>query len=62
MRWHRKAAEQGYAKSQFKLGSCYEYGKGVKRDRFEAVEWYRKAADQGDAEAKKRLNLLLQKR
>ncbi len=36
----------------------YIYGKGVSRDKVEAVKWYRKAAEQGDEEAKKRLKKL----
>lgn len=47
----KKSAEAGNAVAQFKLGSAYEYGKGVKKDQIEAVKWYRKAADQGNADA-----------
>ena len=46
---YRKAAEQGDAKSQYELGKCYEFGKGVEKDPAKAVEWYRKAAEKGDA-------------
>ena len=49
--WYRKAAEQGYAKAQYKLGFAYDIGLDVPQDYLEAVKWYRKAADQGDAEA-----------
>ena len=52
------SAEQGYARAQFYLGHMYIYGKGVSRDKVEAVKWYRKAAEQGDEEAKKRLKKL----
>ena len=45
----RKAAEQGDAKSQYELGKCYEFGKGVEKDQAKAVEWYQKAAEKGDA-------------
>ena len=45
----RKAAEQGQAEAQYRLGSCYLEGSGVIKDEAEAVKWYRKAADQGDA-------------
>ena len=47
---YRKAAEQGDAGMQVKLGNIYQYGRsGVTRDRAEAMRWYRMAADQGDA-------------
>ena len=45
----RKAAEQGLAFAQFKLGQMYDKGVGVPKDVAEAVKWYRKAAEQGEA-------------
>ena len=51
VKWFKKAAEQGNAKAQFKLGYCYQYEKGVIEDINEAVKWYNKAAEQGYAEA-----------
>ena len=45
--WYRKAADQGYANAQCKLGYCYENGLGVSKDASKAGEWYRKAAEQG---------------
>lgn len=30
--WFRKAAEQGYAKSQYNLGQYYEYGRGIPKN------------------------------
>jgi len=47
--WFEKAAGQGDAKSQNRLGIIYEFGDGVAKNDTEAVKWYRKAADQGDA-------------
>lgn len=44
----RKAAEQGNAEGQRKLGLKYFNGNGVPEDYQKAVEWYRKAAEQGD--------------
>jgi hypothetical protein len=44
----RKAAQQGHAHAQNKLGCCYEEGYGVAKDLGEAVKWYRKAAEQGN--------------
>ncbi len=57
----RASAEQGDAKSQFKLGKIYSLGKGVPRDYAEAVRWYRKAADQGDANAQYALGFMYHK-
>jgi hypothetical protein len=54
---YRKAADQGYAKSQYNLGNMYYYGYGVQQDRVEADRWYHKAADQGDEYAQRALGL-----
>lgn len=51
-------AQKGDPQAQFYLGSCYEYGLGVAKDKVAVVEWYRKAADQGDVEAQHRLGYL----
>ena len=48
---YRKAAEQGYAIAQYKLGYCCEKGIGTEKNDKEAVNWYRKAADQEVVEA-----------
>ena len=55
VKWFLKAAEQGYAAAQNKLGEMYFYGIGVPEDEAEAVRWYRKAAEQGHAEAQSNL-------
>jgi TPR repeat protein len=39
--FYRKAANQGLAKAQFKLGWMYESGQGIPQDYAEAVKWYR---------------------
>jgi len=52
---YRKAAEQGHAYAQFRLGWVYAHGQGVPQDHSEAVTWYRKAAEQGHAGAQFRL-------
>lgn len=51
----RKAAEEGDASAQVKLGRKYEKGEGVTKDYAKAAEWYRKAAEQGNAEAQNNL-------
>jgi len=42
--WYRKAAEQGDAGAQFRLGMAYLHGDGVEKDEKEALHWLRKAA------------------
>ena len=46
-----KMAENGDAKAQCDLGTCYYYGIGVTQDYREAVKWYRKSAEQDYAPA-----------
>lgn len=55
--WFHKAAEQGNALAQNRLGDCYREGKGVAQDYAEAVKWYRKAAEQGNDWAQHNLGL-----
>ena len=50
-----KAAEQGHADAQNSLGDCYFFGRGVAKDRNEAIKWYRKAAQQGHRMAQNNL-------
>ena len=57
-RWFRKAAEQGEAKAQERLGHMYRRGVGVAEDNREAVKWYRKAAEQGNTEAQVHLGYM----
>ena len=47
--WFRRAADQGNASAQAKLGLMYVKGEGVPQDFAQAVNWSRKAADQGNA-------------
>ena len=47
--WYRRAAEQGHADAQSRLGTYYMNGRGVPKDYEEAVKWWHKAAEQGDA-------------
>ncbi|ORX99005.1 HCP-like protein [Basidiobolus meristosporus CBS 931.73] len=49
---YTQAAQLGYAPSQFKLGSCYEYGTCTcPVDPRRSIAWYTRAAEQGDPEA-----------
>jgi Sel1 repeat len=44
----RASAEQGNAEAQFTLGLLYDHGRGLPKDKGEALRWYRRAAMQGD--------------
>ena len=56
--WFLKAAEQGNAVAQSKLGIVYFYGtNGVKRNENKGREWYLKAAEQGHTNAQFNLAL-----
>ena len=47
--WYRKAADQGYRPAETSLGSLYERGLGVPKNKAIALEWYRKSADAGES-------------
>lgn len=53
----RNGAELGDASAQFTLGFCYEKGKGVEKNLWEAAKWYRLAAAQGHVNAQYTLGL-----
>lgn len=53
-----RAAEQGLAAAQFRLGVVYESGRGVREDRREALRWYTLAARQGHDDARAALQRL----
>lgn len=55
VQWYLRAANQGYAKAQFTLGYCYEFGEGVPQDQAEALFWYYAAYNNGDENAKERI-------
>lgn len=47
-----QAAQLGYPPSQFKLGTCYEYGSlTCPVDPRRSIAWYTRAAERGDAES-----------
>jgi TPR repeat protein len=52
VKWYRRAAEQGYAEAQDRLGVCYYLGIGVPKDFAEAYKWFILASDKGDEDAK----------
>lgn len=49
------AAEKGHKKAQYRLGYCYDKGRGVKEDDKKAFSWYSKSAAQGHAKAQYQL-------
>jgi TPR repeat protein len=44
--WFTKAADEGLAEAQFKLGTMYENGRGVAKNTEVAAKWYKEAAEQ----------------
>jgi TPR repeat protein len=64
--WYRKAAGQGFAPAQYRLGWMHEVNPyttvaGVVQDYAEAAKWYRKASDQGYAPAQFSLGTMYDK-
>lgn len=55
--WFKKASEKGCTRALNNLGICYEFGKGVQRDRDQAFLLYKEAAEKGYREGM--LNLAL---
>ncbi len=49
--WYGRAAAQGLAPAQYRLGTLYERGKGVTRDLKAALDWYERAASLGNVKA-----------
>ncbi len=47
----RAAADLGHKKAQYRLGRCYDKGRGVEENNQEAFRWYAKSAAQGYAKA-----------
>jgi TPR repeat protein len=47
----KAAAEKGHMKAQYRLGRCYDKGRGTTENDKVAVAWYTKSASQGFAKA-----------
>ena len=58
IKWLKKAAENGDVNAQVSLAKCYEEGRGVMMNIYDAMTWYMKASLQGNEEATERLNEL----
>lgn len=56
--FQRKLATGGNAIAQYKLGTMYESGQGVKKDIKEAESWYKQSAAKGHKPAQNRLTYL----
>lgn len=50
-KWSRRLAELGDAYGQYQIGILYAEGKGVPKDRTQAIAWLQKAASQHDLNA-----------
>ena len=53
--WYRKAADDGYARAQHKLGDWYAKGVPGQRDYEQAVKWWAKAAEQNHPQSQYKL-------
>ena len=51
----KAAADKGHKKAQYRLGLCYDKGRGVKENDNLAFQWYSKSAAQGYAKAQYQL-------
>ena len=52
-KWFRRAAEQGHANAQYRLGLRYSQGQGVPKNIVQAYMWWSLAAAKGDEDARK---------
>jgi len=59
--WLQRAAEQGLAEAQDKLGFMYYKGKGVRQNKVIAAKWYEKAAEKGFAPSQYDLGMMYAK-
>ena len=51
----KAAAEKGHKKAQYRLGRCYDKGRGTAESNEQAFQWYSKSADQGYGKAQLQL-------
>lgn len=51
----KAAAEKGHKKAQYRVGRCYDKGRGTDENEKLAFQWYEKAANQGYAKAQYQL-------
>ena len=58
MEWYFKAAEQGSADGQCRVGLMYSPGYGVPQDLKVAMEWFLNAAEQRNLEAMNNIGMM----
>ncbi len=58
--WYEKAAEQGNARGEWRMGYCYYWGKGLSESNRKAVKWFEKSAAKGYAEGMNDLGIMYQ--
>ncbi len=58
LRWYQRSAAKGFAQAQYRLGTLYERGLGVKKDIERAKVWYGRAAEQGNVKSMHNLAVL----
>ncbi len=51
-------AERGNVNAQYYLGTMYDNGRAVRKDRALAVQWYTKSAEQGNSDAQYNLGIM----
>ena len=51
IKWYLKAASNHFLEAFYKIGYCYESGKGVDKNMGEAVNWYKRAATLGHVQS-----------
>lgn len=51
MNYFVKALDAGNVKAMSEIGFMYQYGYGVTKNKFEAVNWYKRGVELGDASA-----------
>jgi len=61
VKWFKRAAEQGHAKSQSNLGVMFYKGEGVIQDNVYAHMWWNIAASSGNKNAVKKRNIFVKR-
>ncbi len=59
--WYKKAANQGSARGQVKMGFVYYDGKAAPKDYTQVMAWYQKAAEQANPDAEHDLGIMYEK-
>jgi TPR repeat protein len=55
----QKAANEGFAMSEYNIGYCYYMGQGLEKDRSKAMDWFEKSSNHGYAVAQFKLGQCL---